>query len=136
MELQNQNKQSKILVVDDNMINRKLACAILKNNNYDYDVAENGKVAYERFCTGSYDLILMDIQMPIMSGLESTKEIRSFEKKNNVEKPIPIIAVTTFSSIEDKKNYTNVDMNDLLGKPYSADALVKLLDKYLLEHNN
>ncbi len=127
---QETSKMHKVLVVDDNLLNVKLACAILKNNNFEYDVAENGKIAYNLFTVGNYDIILMDIQMPIMNGIESTKKIREFERKSNIDQ-IPIIAVTTFTSESDKQNCFEAEMNEVLGKPYGTNKLIEVISKYI-----
>jgi CheY-like chemotaxis protein len=131
MEQETSSKVRKVLVVDDNLLNRKLACAILRNNNFDFDVAENGKIAYDLFIAGSYDIILMDIQMPIMNGLESTKMIRKHERKSNSTSSIPIIAVTTFTCESDKQNCYEAEMTEVLGKPYKTDNLIEVMAKYI-----
>jgi CheY-like chemotaxis protein len=126
----------KILVVDDNLLNRKLACAILNSCKFEYDVAENGKIAFEKFKSGKYKLILMDIQMPIMNGIDCTMNIRKAESEMNADMKVPIIAVTTFSHQSDKENCMNAGMNDLLAKPYKTSDLVNMISKYIdLPHN-
>jgi len=124
-------KQHRVLVVDDNLLNRKLACAILKKNNFEYDVAENGKIAYDLFVKNDYDIVLMDIQMPILNGIESTIKIREFERKSGKSTLVPIIAVTTFTRDSDKRNCFDAEMNEVLGKPYKTDKLIEVMDKYL-----
>jgi len=124
-------KQYRVLVVDDNLLNRKLACAILKNNNFEYDVAENGKIAYDLFVKNDYDIVLMDIQMPILNGIESTIKIREFERKSGKSTLVPIIAVTTFTRDSDKRNCFDAEMNEVLGKPYKTKKLIEVMDKYL-----
>jgi len=121
----------KVLVVDDNLLNRKLACAILKNHELEYDIAENGKIAFDFFMSGKYNLILMDIQMPIMNGIECTKKIRKFERESNVKSPIPIIAVTAFAMENDKQNCFNAGMNDFIAKPFKAEDLVEIISKFI-----
>lgn len=123
------NKISKVLVVDDNLLNRKLACAVLKGCKLDFDVAENGKIAYEKYLTGDFSLILMDIQMPILNGIESTKLIRKAEAESDTR--IPIIAVTTFSMRTDMKNCFEAGMNELLAKPYKTTDLIEVMSKYI-----
>ncbi len=123
-------KIRKVLVVDDNLLNRKLACAILKNSNIDFDVAENGKIAYDLFINGEYDIVLMDLQMPIMNGIESTRLIREYERKTNAKLPTPIIAVTTFTRDSDKQNCYDANMNEVLGKPYKTENLLGIINKY------
>lgn len=121
----------KVLVVDDNLLNRKLACAILKSCDLEYEIAENGKIAFEAFKNGDFCLILMDIQMPIMNGIESTKMIRNHELENNISDPVPIIAVTTFSMHNDMTNCFEAGMNDLLAKPYKTVDMVNMISKYI-----
>ncbi len=131
MEQEANKKYRKVLVVDDNLLNRKLACAILKNNNFEFEIAENGKIAYDLYTKKEFDIILMDIQMPIMNGIESTKMIREYERESNITPPIPIIAVTTFTRDSDKQNCYEAEMNEVLGKPYKTDNLINVLDKYI-----
>ena len=131
MKQETSNNFRKVLVVDDNLLNRKLACAILKNNNFEFEIAENGKIAYDLYLKGEYDIILMDIQMPIMNGIESTQMIRKHERESNIKSPIPIIAVTTFTRDSDKRNCYEAEMNEVLGKPYRTDNLIEVLDRYI-----
>ena len=121
----------KVLVVDDNLLNRKLACAILKSCDLEYEIAENGKIAFEAFKDGGFCLVLMDIQMPIMNGIESTKMIRKHETENKVSEPVPIIAVTTFSMHNDMTNCFEAGMNDLLAKPYKTINMINIRAKYI-----
>jgi CheY-like chemotaxis protein len=132
------NNKTKILVVDDNLLNRKLACAVLKSYNLDFEIAENGKIAYQYFLTGDYDLILMDIQMPIMTGIECTQKIREYESNSNSSTAIPIIAVTTFTMSYDKKNCFDAGMNGILAKPYKTCDMIDMISKYINieEHDN
>ena len=131
MNAKSENKLNKVLVVDDNLLNRKLACAILKSCDLEFDIAENGKLAFDTFISGDYSLVLMDIQMPILNGIESTKLIRKHESENNIEVLVPIIAVTTFSLHSDMTNCFEAGMNDLLAKPYKTKDLVKVMSKYI-----
>jgi len=121
----------KILVVDDNLLNRKLACAVLRGNKIEYDTAENGKIAFEKYLTGEFSLILMDIQMPIMNGIESTIKIREHESKSGLLGSIPIIAVTTFTMSSDKKNCFEAGMNEILGKPYKTENLIEMISRFI-----
>ncbi|NQU34205.1 MAG: response regulator [Bacteroidetes bacterium] len=131
MEKKASKKTTKVLVVDDNLLNRKLACAVLKGYNIDYDVAENGKIAFDYFLAGDYNLILMDIQMPILNGIETTQKIREHEKNSGVTAPIPIIAVTTFTMSNDKRNCFEAGMNDILAKPYKTDDMIVMISKFI-----
>lgn len=131
MKQQAKITKQRVLVVEDNLLNCKLVCEILKNNEIEYDVAENGKIAFNLFLNGSYNLILMDIQMPIMNGIECTKEIRKFEQDSKSSSPIPIIAVTAFASEDDKKNCLDVGMNYFLPKPFKSIELIEVVSRFM-----
>jgi CheY-like chemotaxis protein len=120
----------KVLVVEDNDLNAKFASAILKRLNYEFDWVTDGKAGVEKFLENDYDLILMDIQMPIMNGLEATKEIRKYEKQMETAHPIPIIAITAFAFEHDKENCMAAGMDDYLTKPYRPQELIEVIKKY------
>jgi|AntAceMinimDraft_15_1070371.scaffolds.fasta_scaffold04585_5 CheY-like chemotaxis protein len=122
---------TRVLVVDDNLLNRKLVCAILKNYDLKYDIAENGKIALDLFLTHKYNLVLMDIQMPIMNGIDCTSKIRKHERESNIQSPTPIIAVTAFVLENDKENCFNAGMNEFIAKPFKAEDLVEIMSKYI-----
>ena len=121
-------KGLRILLVEDNDINRLYALNILKKWQCDVDSAENGYIALERLRTNSYDIILMDIQMPVMDGYEATSNIRKGLKppKSNV----PIIALTANAIKGDNEKCLEVGMNDYLSKPFQPEDLFKMLSKY------
>jgi CheY-like chemotaxis protein len=119
-----------VLIVEDNDLNAKFADVILKKLNYDIDFATNGSIAIEKFLNNSYDLILMDIQMPLMNGIEATKHIRNYEKQLAVDEPVVIIAVTAFALEHDRENCINSGMNDYLTKPYTPAELTGTIRKY------
>jgi len=131
MEQNTSKYKLKVLVVDDNLLNRKLACAILRNHDLEYDVAENGKIAFDFYLTNNYAMILMDIQMPIMNGIECARKIREFEKNSNSKLTTPIIAVTAFVMESDKKNCFEAGMNDFIAKPFKAGDLVDIMSKFI-----
>ena len=116
----------KILLVEDNELNQEVATIMLENAGMQVDIASNGieGVALYRKNKGRYAAILMDLQMPIMSGYEATQEIRR-EDKN-----IPIIALTAAAMVEDKQKVLEAGMNDHLGKPIEKEELYRVL----LEH--
>jgi CheY-like chemotaxis protein len=122
-----------VLVVEDNDLNAKFATAILKRLNYSVDWATDGKIGVEKFLENDYDLILMDIQMPIMNGLEATGEIRKYEKQMEEEHPVPIIAITAFAFEHDKQNCLDAGMDDYLTKPYRPQELIEIIKKYFPE---
>ncbi|XPF92869.1 response regulator [Colwellia sp. RE-S-Sl-9] len=119
--------QYKILVVEDNAINRQVAAGLLQETMVQIDIAENGLIALEKIKTNHYDLILMDIQMPEMDGLTATQEIRNTLKLTS----LPIIAMTAHAMITDKENSINAGMNDHITKPLSPKKLFNILLQYL-----
>jgi CheY-like chemotaxis protein len=119
-----------ILLVEDNAINQKVALVNLNNLGHNTDVANNGKEAVEMFLKKEYDLIFMDIQMPEMDGIEATKKIREIEKKRNVIRKIPIIAMTANTMEGDKEKYLQAGMNDYVSKPFKQNELVAIFNKY------
>lgn len=121
-------KALRILLVEDNLLNQKFAIAILKKYHHRIDIAVNGKEGVERFMENKYDLILMDIQMPVMDGIEATKIIRRYEKKKNLE-PTRIVAVTAYAMEGDEERFYKAGIDDYLRKPYRADQLINMIDK-------
>ncbi len=122
-----------VLVVEDNDLNAKFASAILKRLNYNVDWATDGKIGVEKFLENDYDLILMDIQMPIMNGLEATGEIRKYEKQMETDRPVPIVAITAFAFEHDKQNCLDAGMDDYLTKPYRPQELIDIIKKFFPE---
>jgi signal transduction histidine kinase/DNA-binding response OmpR family regulator len=114
-----------ILVAEDNMINQKLILRILSKLGYEADLAQNGVEAVAMMNDKLYDLILMDVQMPQMSGLEATRIIRS---SNIVKQPL-IVAITANAMREDKDACLDAGMNDYLSKPINIEALLVVLSK-------
>ncbi len=124
-----EKKQLKILLAEDNLINKKITFTFLKRLGHLVDVADNGRIAVEMFEADNYDLILMDIQMPEVSGFEATFAIREIEKKSSGH--IPIIALTAHALVGDKEKCLDSGMDDYLTKPLSYEGLEKSLSKYL-----
>jgi signal transduction histidine kinase/CheY-like chemotaxis protein len=118
-------KKSKILLVEDNEINQEIILEFLKESNLDIDVANNGQIAVQKAKQNSYELILMDIQMPIMDGYEATKQIR------NLNINTPIIALTANTMKEHIDKACSVGMNEYLLKPIDIHNLYEVLLKYL-----
>jgi CheY-like chemotaxis protein len=119
-----------ILLVEDNAINQKIIILSLKNQVRHIDVANNGKDALDKFGTTKYDLILMDIQMPVINGIVATKKIRELEATSNTQ--TPIIAITANALSGDKEACLAAGMNDYISKPFQVDVLVNKM-KMLLE---
>lgn len=108
----------KVLLVEDNELNQKFAMAVIRKLGYEVDVAENGRVGLDKYLSQTYDLILMDIQMPEMNGIEAAKAIRKHEAQYGDGKHIPIIAITAFVMEHDRKNCIEAGMDEFLAKPY------------------
>ena len=122
----------KILLVEDNEINQEIALEILGEAGFVMDVADDGAVAVERIKEaepGRYDLILMDIQMPIMNGYEAARQIRAMKDSAYVN--IPIIAMTANAFDEDRKEAFNAGMNGHIAKPIDTEKLFELLKEIL-----
>ena len=125
-------KGKHILLVEDNELNREIAQEILREYGFLVDSAENGAVAVEKVSTaapGSYDLLLMDVQMPIMDGYTATRKIRALDDPTRAK--LPIIAMTANAFDEDRRNALESGMNGFLSKPIVIDDLVQELHKIL-----
>lgn len=120
----------KILLVEDNLMNQKVVMFNLKKLNCEITPVTNGKDALENFKNNNYQIVLMDIMLPEMNGYEITKEIRKIEKLNEVENPVAIIALTANTYENDKEKCLSIGMNDYLSKPFSAQQLLKAIEKY------
>ena len=117
----------RILVVEDNPINRKVASRHIQLTNIPVDAVEDGKLAVEDVKKEKYDLILMDLQMPNMDGLTATKTIRQDLEMND----IIIVAMTAHAMKEDKQECLDAGMNDYITKPFKAAELYRVLLKWL-----
>ncbi len=112
-----------ILVAEDNFINQKVLMASLKQLGHDVEIAVNGKMAVEMFKKNKYDLILMDIQMPVMDGITATKEIRKLEKEKHIKSKVKIVAITANVSKEDRDHCLKIGMDDYIIKPFKSEDL-------------
>jgi len=126
----------KILIAEDNDINQVVTTKILASVGYECEVAENGKQALEALSRATYDLVLMDCQMPEMDGFEATKRFREQEQASCPKPhPIPIIALTANALGGDRERCLNAGMTDYLSKPIDPLKLIDLIDEYLKEAN-
>ena len=116
-----------VLLAEDNQINRKIAANFLNSFGCNVDCAENGLEASNKFKDKSYDIIFMDMQMPVMDGLEAVRVIRKLEKKTRV----PIITLTANAMDTGKTKSEEAGMDDFLTKPIDRKALFSILTKYL-----
>jgi len=118
-----------ILLVEDNEDNVLLTGMLLDRLHHTYEVAHNGRVALEMYQKGNWDLVLMDIQMPEMDGLEATRRIREVEERDRCH--TPIVALTAMSMPEDNDRCKAAGMDDYLRKPISVDKLRTTIDRWL-----
>ena len=114
------------LVADDNAINCKLIRVILEQLGLDVTVVFNGKEAFEMYKENKYDILFMDIQMPVMDGLEANRNILQYEYEHKL-KHVPIVALTANTSLEDKEKYLAEDMDGYATKPFDIDVLKRII---------
>jgi CheY-like chemotaxis protein len=119
----------KILIVDDIVINRILLAELIKKLGYKYSQAANGKEALEKLESDKIDLILMDIEMPVMNGIETTKYIR--EKLKYPTSKMPIVALTAHNPDDFFETFEKAGFDDLITKPYLLDKISKTVSKAL-----
>jgi len=119
----------KVLLVEDNEINREVILALLKDTGLEEDTVVNGKEALEKVKEKEYDLILMDVQMPVMDGLTATKEMRDKGIKT------PIVALTAHAMKEEAERCLKAGMNEHLSKPVDVKKLYETLEKFLGKAN-
>ena len=117
------------LVADDNMINRKLIKIILEKVGVQVTLSENGQEAFDTYKKDSYDIIFMDIQMPVLDGVESTKKILAYERENGLAHT-PIIALTANVGVGDKERYISEGMDDYATKPLDIETLKRMISKH------
>ncbi len=120
----------KVLLVEDNLVNQKIAVRMLQKMGHEVDVASNGLEAVEKRVSGSYSAILMDVSMPVMDGLEATRKIREMERVRGGR--VPIIALTANAMDGDRERCVSVGMDDYLSKPVRAEGLEEALRRVTL----
>ena len=117
----------RLLLVEDNEVNQMVAAEMLELEGFVVDVAGNGAEALEQVKRNDYDAVLMDVQMPVMDGLQATRAIRQLPKGLR----LPIIALTANAMVEDRQMCLDAGMNDYISKPIEPDALKRLLARWL-----
>lgn len=125
-------ENANVLLVEDNLINQKIVLLSLKKLVKNIDVAVNGKEALDKFGTSKYDIILMDVQMPIMNGYTAAKKIREIEASTNSH--TPIIAITANALMGDREECLAAGMDDYISKPFQIEVLIQKM-RNLLESN-
>ncbi len=121
--LRERRRAIRLLLVEDNAVNRKVATRMLERSGFVVTVAEDGREGVERFREGGWDVVLMDIQMPVMDGIEATRTIRAWEAERGLERT-PIIAVTAHTLDDDRTAAHAAGMDGFVGKPISPDELL------------
>ncbi|TYT73232.1 response regulator [Desulfobotulus mexicanus] len=120
----------RILVVEDQAVNRIVVMKILERKGFIVDIAEDGSKGLEQLREKAYDAVLMDMRMPVMDGLEATRALRSREA-GILNMHVPVIALTANATVEDRKNCLASGMDDYLAKPVMPDTLVATLEKWM-----
>jgi len=120
-----------ILLVEDNKINQRIARLNLEKLGYAIEVAENGEEALTKFHRRRFNLIFMDVQMPVLDGLEATRQIRELEKGISRKHPVHIIAMTANAMKGDRETCLAAGMNDYISKPFRAEELRKVINRWL-----
>lgn len=119
-------KSLKILLVEDDKVNQMVTVRILKERGYIVDIANDGREAVEMYKIGQYDIILMDIQMPEMDGIEATRRIRELEGSN---KRTPIVALTAYALLGDRERFIEKGMDEYVSKPIKIDNLFYVIER-------
>ncbi len=118
------------LVTEDNIINQKLITRILEKHGIRVDIANNGLESFEKRRSGTYDIVFMDIQMPVMDGIEATHEILDFEQDEG-EEHVPIIALTANALKGDRERFLAEGIDEYITKPIETSELLYILNKFL-----
>jgi osomolarity two-component system sensor histidine kinase NIK1 len=118
----------KILLVEDNILNQRIVTLSLKKFDHEVVIANNGLEAIHLFKDRNFDVILMDIMMPVMDGLEATTKIRELEDQSNIEKRTPIIALTANTMDNDRDKCISYGMDEFLAKPLDIEKLYFIFD--------
>ncbi len=127
--IKNAANNIRILIAEDNVVNQLVFKNMLIDQNYMIDVAENGRVAIEMFVDTKPDLIIMDISMPDIDGIEATKAIRKIEKQEGLSRT-PIIAATAHVLKEAREKCRDADMDDYISKPFRKQQIIDKINKY------
>ncbi|HEY5654068.1 MAG TPA: transporter substrate-binding domain-containing protein [Pontiella sp.] len=117
----------RVLLVEDNLVNQKVTATILEKAGCVVEAVNNGQDAIQQIQINSYDIVLMDCQMPVMDGIEATNLIREMDKPIS---QTPIIAITAHAMKDDRKKCINCGMDDYISKPIQRHELIELIDKY------
>lgn len=128
----NVGKVLNVLIVEDNPINQLVVDELLQGFGHSTEVVENGKLALDKIAAGSFDLVLMDCQMPVMDGFEATRTLRKREADNNLPR-LPVVAVTANVIKGDRERCLQAGMDDYVSKPINSAKLVEAIEKHVLK---
>jgi two-component system, sensor histidine kinase and response regulator len=123
----------KILLADDNPMNLDLTARLLKKKGHEVTTAENGKEAVDRFLEDTFDVILMDLEMPLISGIEAARQIRAKEKASAIDTPdyTPIVAMTAHDQETERTACLVVGMDGFISKPIDIKALNQTIQEII-----
>ena len=124
-----------VLITEDNIINQKLIKRILEEHGITVDIANNGLESFEKRRAGTYDLLFMDIQMPVMDGIEATHEILDYEEDEELAH-VPIVALTANALKGDRERFLGEGMDEYITKPIETAELLYILNKFLNNKTN
>lgn len=124
-------KGLKILMAEDNTVNQFVARQIMGRWNVSLTFANNGQEALDLLAQNSYHIVLMDIQMPVMDGIEATQRIRNAAPDSGINTQIPIVALTADALPETKEKIKQAGMNDIVVKPFDSDSLYALIKTFV-----
>ncbi|NCA86942.1 MAG: response regulator [Clostridia bacterium] len=127
-----EGKELKILVVEDNKLNQQVVATTLRRNGHSFELADNGQMAIDKAKASSFDIIIMDIQMPLVDGYEATRQIRTWEQQHSNRKPSVIIALTANATREDQEKCHEVGMDSYMTKPFRMNELTDVIQKFAL----
>ena len=122
------NKDIKILLVDDDDLNRRMMGLLFSENGYEYDIATNGIEAVTSIQSNSFDIVLMDLQMPLMDGFEATRKIREWETNR---RHTPIVALTAMLFDDEMQRCLSVGMDGCIVKPFDTKTLFQVIKSYV-----
>ena len=122
-------KELKILLAEDNYINQRIAVLTFNQLGIQIDIASNGQEAVDMYRLNNYDLIFMDMQMPVMDGLEATRQIRKYERESNLDRHVFIVALTANLISDRKTDCVLAGMDDFMEKPFQEKNLRDLFAK-------
>jgi signal transduction histidine kinase/CheY-like chemotaxis protein len=121
----------RVLLVEDNLVNQKVAMGLLRKLGLEVDLAVDGEVALQRCADTAYDMVLMDVQMPRLDGISATRALRESEREADDDRHVPIVAMTANAEVGDREDCLAAGMDDYLPKPFTRAMLEAKLQRWL-----